>query len=534
METRGAVMAGALLPSKHAAGLHALLPGLGDQIHPHLVDSCEAQTPPSEPAAKDSPLGTPGAAPPCPTADLGAAGGLCSMQRSARYGRYLVTQRAVAAGQVLLEETPLLVVPKVDSETSCLACMAPLRVEWTACRTCGGPLCATDCRGAHHGATECRLLQRMGFREAPHLEALIKELNVILGPLRLLLLVQESRAAREAFLSLESHAAVRLRLPVGKFVEEHIVGGLRQRLGLALPRETVHHACGVLDTNCFEVTLDNAGHGRAIFPAAAMMNHSCVPNAHWWFYRGRLVVCAATALPRGTPVLISYTHALWGTRVRAAQLTTCKMFTCTCERCRDPAERGSHLSSVRCRVCGDVVVPPSQRQDAWQCRACGNTVEAALVEALVHAGATQLAHLREETAAGVVAAVTHLSRLLGPHHYVVARARHCFLEVLFAAPLSEAPKDLLQEAVNLARHLTAVLQLLEPGVSRMTGLLLYYETAAATELLLREGTGDEEARQTLLNQATHVESLLQYDRFLPRAALLSAALREWCPAARTQ
>ncbi|KAK8378609.1 hypothetical protein O3P69_011239 [Scylla paramamosain] len=111
---------------------------------------------------------------------------------------------------------------------------------------------------------------------------------------------------------------------------------------------------------------------------------------------------------------------------------------------------------------------------------------------------------------------------------------HCFLEALFAAPLSEAPKDLLQEAVNVARHLTAVLQLLEPGVSRMTGLLLYYETAAATELLLREGTGDEEARQTLLNQATHVESLLQYDRFLPRAALLSAALREWCPAARTQ
>ena len=364
--------------------------------------------------------------------------GKCKVKRSCRYGRYLVTSQDVSSGDVLFQECPIIIIPKVESTPSCLCCMKLLKGDWTGCLKCGGPVCAAKCFGARHTGRECSVLQRMGFKQTQHIDALIKELNLIIGPLRLLLLIQESSIVEDVVLSLESHAEKRRKLPIGKFVEEYITRTLRHRLGLDLPSEIIEHLCGVLDTNSFEGTLDNNGrHGRAVFSAGAMLNHSCVPNAQWWFWKGRLIVQAAVDIRKDQPVLINYTQTLWGSPARGAHLAACKMFTCSCERCLDPTELGTNISSIKCRVCGGVVNQTSAApQHHWVCDSCGTSVDSSLVEVMVRAAAAALTRLQHEEPTAVSAAVMHLSRVLGPQHNVVIRAKHCYLEAVFRNTLS--------------------------------------------------------------------------------------------------
>lgn len=367
----------------------------------------------------------------------GIASRVVAVEFSAKYGRYLVVTRDVQAGEMLLQEAPLLVVPKVGTEPFCLCCLVPLQQKWIGCRRCGGPLCSFECSGKHHGFKECEVLRRMGLKQAPHIDALIKELNLILGPLRLFLQIQESSVAQKVFMCLESHAAQRCKLAVGRFVEENIAGSLRQRLGLDMAPDVVQRLCGVLDTNCYELTMNNGGHCRALFPVAAMINHSCVPNAHWWFSQGRISVQAAEDISQGCPVLINYTHTLWGTRARSIQLTTCKMFTCKCQRCLDPTELGTHLSSLHCLSCkGGMMVPPVDSCHDWVCQSCGNTLRDATVEAMVGAAATTLTRLKTEDVTTVAAIISHLRRMLGPQHYMVLQAHYCHLEIVFSRSLT--------------------------------------------------------------------------------------------------
>jgi len=46
-----------------------------------------------------------------------------------------------------------------------------------------------------------------------------------------------------------------------------------------------------------------------------------------------------------------YTNALWGTRERRAHLLSTKYFKCTCKRCSDATELGTHFSTIVCKVC---------------------------------------------------------------------------------------------------------------------------------------------------------------------------------------
>lgn len=358
------------------------------------------------------------------------------IKQSSQYGRFLVASRDVAAGEVLFQEDPLLVIPKAGSETFCLSCLKVLTHEWQSCGSCGAPLCFQHCAGKNHTASECTLLKRLGFKEAPHIEVLIKDLSVFLGPLRALLMTQKSSAVSKLFFALQSHKEQRMKLPIGRFIEEHIIGTLRSRLGLEVTPETIHHLCGVLDTNAFEVSLEDGHRGRAIFILASMMNHSCLPNAQRWYSDGKMTVRAAVSIPKSSPILINYTQTLWGTQARVIHLYGSKMFFCRCRRCMDPTELGTQLSFVRCRECpAGLLVPPHDPQKCWQCRDCGTRVSGQAMEALIQAAAVSLSHLPLDDLAAITSRLSHLSRVLGHNHYIVAQMKYAFLQATIKLPL---------------------------------------------------------------------------------------------------
>ncbi|XP_028163407.1 SET and MYND domain-containing protein 4-like isoform X1 [Ostrinia furnacalis] len=93
----------------------------------------------------------------------------------------------------------------------------------------------------------------------------------------------------------------------------------------------------------------------AIYPSAAMMNHSCDPNIINTFYKGRLVVVSARELAAGGEALNCYGphRAREPFAQRRAALRAQYCFTCACAVCADADRRDFvHLfSAYACHAC---------------------------------------------------------------------------------------------------------------------------------------------------------------------------------------
>lgn len=85
---------------------------------------------------------------------------------------------------------------------------------------------------------------------------------------------------------------------------------------------------GICATNAFEDAED-----ETIFPAVAMLNHSCVPNCVFVFVGDSLVIRSSRPVKQGEELSISYFDVL--KPVKERRMTTLNWnFSCTCPRCQ--------------------------------------------------------------------------------------------------------------------------------------------------------------------------------------------------------
>ena len=119
---------------------------------------------------------------------------------------------------------------------------------------------------------------------------------------------------------------------------------------------------------------------RGLYPLTAMMNSSCSPNTQNsidsdWMCRVR----AVRAINKGEEITDTYTYTMSNTLSRRKHLKSAKYFDCSCARCSDPTEFGSHYSTLLCRSngCGGFVVcrQPLLSSSAWVCLKCGGEVQ---------------------------------------------------------------------------------------------------------------------------------------------------------------
>ncbi|KAF2500040.1 SET domain-containing protein [Lophium mytilinum] len=119
----------------------------------------------------------------------------------------------------------------------------------------------------------------------------------------------------------------------------------------------------ILRSNAF-----NTGTGLGLFPIVARINHSCRPNAaYFWSERlGRRVVYAGRDIEEGEEISISYIPLLKTTKEREQRLAQYG-FTCECEACE--ASRGGDSRSDDARaemqvmldqLESEVLVPPGE------------------------------------------------------------------------------------------------------------------------------------------------------------------------------
>ena len=55
-------------------------------------------------------------------------------------------------------------------------------------------------------------------------------------------------------------------------------GGAGLDLGNRFTKQEVDHVVGVLEVNAFEVTSQDGGRGRGLYPLTALMSHGCLSN----------------------------------------------------------------------------------------------------------------------------------------------------------------------------------------------------------------------------------------------------------------
>ena len=63
-------------------------------------------------------------------------------------------------------------------------------------------------------------------------------------------------------------------------IEENVVRYLLGtcQLGNRFTQQEVEHVVGVLEVNAFEVTSQDGGRGRGLYPLTALMSHGCLSN----------------------------------------------------------------------------------------------------------------------------------------------------------------------------------------------------------------------------------------------------------------
>uniref|UniRef100_A0A336M3G2 CSON011387 protein n=1 Tax=Culicoides sonorensis TaxID=179676 RepID=A0A336M3G2_CULSO len=303
-------------------------------------------------------------------------------------GRYAVAAHDLEEDELIHEEMPFVVGPKSDSRVVCLECYCPVDggVNGPRCDLCSWPLCMS-CNSnyrksksfKYHG-DECEIFRENAFKFQNVLDSTkpCPQFECI-TPMRLLLAIERNPEYYEKQVSLmEFHDEARRKSPFWEMDQNNIVNlllGPCKFKGRFL-REMIERSIGILDINVFEARTLGEHPVRCLYPVFGVVAHSCVPNtAHSIKASDGFKLSAFNTQPisKGGNIYACYTFTLATTYSRQRHLKKSKYFTCICDRCQDPTELGTNLSSFKCIRCDSGYLLPKDPLDPakdWGCDSC--------------------------------------------------------------------------------------------------------------------------------------------------------------------
>ncbi|XP_055638361.1 SET domain-containing protein SmydA-8-like [Toxorhynchites rutilus septentrionalis] len=411
-------------------------------------------------------------------------------------GRYGVAAKDLKAGEMLFEEKPFAIGPKVENPPVCLECCCPVDggVTGPKCSHCGWPLCE-ECVSKQddivYHKKECALFvkHKVKFQNVEDSTASCIQLDCI-TPLRVLL-EKESHPDRwnDEISVMEYHHDVRKDSMTWNADQNNVVAYLRGPCGLEdrFSEELIQQVIGILEVNAFEARTCNGYAVRGLYPKLAIMAHSCVPNVVHSIHPSheyRLIARTAIDVPEGEKLYTSYTYTLSGTSTRQQALKYGKYFSCRCARCLDPTELGTHFSSLKCQKCDNGLIEsldPLNDEADWKCTHCDFNTKGALVQKAVNVMQTELDELAymeygPERLENFERVFKKYKSVLHPLHFINTSIRHSLIELYGRIPgyeMQELPDILLERKVDLCRDIMKVLNVFEPGKSRARAMILY-------------------------------------------------------------
>ncbi|XP_055320157.1 SET domain-containing protein SmydA-8-like [Sitodiplosis mosellana] len=451
----------------------------------------------------------------------------CALDTNDKFGRFVLAAEDIKAGELLLSESPLVCGPYWDCPMNCLNCYAP---SDTTCKKCKVvPLC-WNCYDSHN-AIECETLKKLELPDT----FLIDNFGVV-TPLRVLLLFyryaeQNARANGatatddlkyqiDELMCMESHCDKRHGTWIWNEHAKNVIQPLRsinidakfQSLNApwTLTDDFLQKLCGILDVNTMEVRTKHFEEFpvRGLYTQAALLAHDCIGNTFISVDNNKqLKVYASLDIKMGEIVYSNYTASLYGTEARQEHLTKGKYFECECSRCMDPTEFGTHLSSMRCQSCTMGYMIRMDGKTTWKCLNCNTNVPSEQIQLILRDIRLQVQQISPNIER-IELLITKYTQILHPNHYLLIELKQKLAAVIrhmsataydnatnsfvSAAAATNAVssnqrilsplENLLQRKIDLCEEFIPLLNILQPGISRLRAIAMYEQFAPLVQL----------------------------------------------------
>jgi len=365
-----------------------------------------------------------------------------------KLGRILVATRTIKKGELICREVPAIVGPYSRSKPQCLQCFKLLEPGHEyCCGGCGYPMCGDQCSQGNYHKGECMVFMKAGLRvKVEDMECFDSQYSAI-SVLRLLLLMDREKLAEETRSNIESDYLLGLseslmdhneerkeaQPEIWQFEEDCMVDFIHQNCKLQdkFTREEIHSANGRIMMNATSLELPESGYGRGagLFPIYSMMNTSCRNNTKSNVLPDHSVeIQAKVRIKAGEEITNQYHKPDKAAFIRRQTMKEKWFFDCSCPRCRDPTELGSHYSSLLCSSlkCGGPVVSLNTAQNTsdWACQLCGAVVQHEAVRTIIETSESVT-----DTPAPQDGPVEHFERVLNKLSSTLHPGNYLLLEV---------------------------------------------------------------------------------------------------------
>lgn len=167
-----------------------------------------------------------------------------------------------------------------------------------------------------------------------------------------------------------------------------------------------------------------------------------------------------------------------------------KYFDCTCRRCSDPTELETHMSSLRCVRCHEGVIvstnpigtrtPLQETKQVktvstntdWECTNCKHRYRLSLIATSVSLARDQFSDVDKTDTRAMEALLRKLLRTFTPQHFVILEVKQALVaayrDIIIRQP--NPTRNILNRKTELCQDMLPVLQVVEPGISRLRGI----------------------------------------------------------------
>ncbi|KAF5304563.1 hypothetical protein FQA39_LY09614 [Lamprigera yunnana] len=387
-------------------------------------------------------------------------------------GKFAVAKNDLQQGDLIFSESAFAFGPKSGSPPLCLGCYVPVDCS-VRCSLCNWPVCSSNCEttSAHKNA-ECVIFTkaRVNFQSITNITETCLQYECV-TPLRVLLaMLDNTKRWNEEVKDMEAHNLKRRNEFVWKFNQINIVNYIRGPCRLQnFSEDLIHTVCGILECNAFEARSKSGYPIRCLFPQLAILSHNCVPNIVHTITEVDtdcfgVVVRAAVDVKKGDELFSSYTYVLWPSIIRRQYLKDSKYFNCTCIRCADSTEMGTHMSSLICDKCNIGILSPSAPLDDgdWKCGKCENFITNVDVKNLFET-------IQNEIDAANGSTLEELLQkyigILHPHNSYIISIK------LMLIPVYRHTDSF--KSIQFCKDVLHVLNVIQPGCTRIRGTTLY-------------------------------------------------------------
>lgn len=197
-----------------------------------------------------------------------------------------------------------------------------------------------------------------------------------------------------------------------------------------------------------------------------------------------------------------------GSALRQEYLQSGKYFRCHCKRCCDPTELGTHLSSVKCQLClNGLMIAIVDNPSEWCCQSCDGRIDATHIQRLLRDARSTADHTNYNID-DVETFIQNYETKLNPNHYIIIEMKQKLAALIRQAfesnPKHSNGRSLHHRKIEICQELYVLLNVLQPGLSRLRGIALYEQFISFHKLAkMIEDTGDLKSFELFVSHRFH-------------------------------